>query len=380
VNFFGINSAPVNGSAFVVVLGAALIAGSSGAQAVPTNTTPGAANTVTVTANVTATGVRNVFGGGQSSTVSTSIAQWVLATTASAGIRVTAEARATNTDAYGIATSSGAATGTKVLPGAASGSAYSGATASGDRTAGTPALAIVTAWTAADASVKRSGQTTTERDGYAFVPMTAIVTAGGEKTTLGTAIGNAYVTATADATKIHGGQAAVVCSLTITATGANDTAVASTTSTVTAKPTLTMFSAATASSTAVVPPVDSVVSRSGGMCVATGTSVMTAGGRLALQGAGATSFASSATANGRLALQGAARPTASSAATAYANVTRFAESRSALVATSLTAAGIVADAIANPATPAPFNRTMRVAAESRAMRVAYENRTMRVVE
>ena len=391
MNFSRVNGAVVNGAALVAVLSSALAVGIGTAWAGATIIRP-AQSAYGITVTTQAIGVREVRG---TATVMPSVvcsAEWSIAKDAGAMIRVTAVARASYSDVTAVVASSGAANGTLIQGALSKANAASTATAKADRKAGAEAVAVSTFLSDVSTSIKRSGQSTTEREGFVSGITYITVTALGEKTMLSYAVGGATSAGTATSTHQQGGMAVVSINSLATALGASDTAYSTTYTNATAKPTHTqLVEEAKASTSCSVTVPASRVERPGAALFVTGASA-TADGRIATL-AYATGMASSmGAAAGRLALQGQAFGASTNDGHATSTATRPAAASGVVIAEVIamgtrTCMGESAylvkfsprvDAISNPAIPAPFARTMRVPAEDRAMRVPYENREMRV--
>lgn len=392
MNFFGVNGAAVNGSAIAAVLSGAFAVVGATAWAGATVIRPVEATTYTIVVSANADGTRVAQGQATATGGALCTAEWSISKDASALVRITAVARAFYSDVTGIATSSGTAIGTHIKAAETLATATATATAKGDRTAGGAAIAVCNYYTDISASVKRSGASTTEREGFVLGSTTAIVTANADKTMLSAVVGGAKSWATGTALQIHGGTAALSIACKVTALGASDTAYATTYSNATAKPTHTQViedarattaSNASVSSTIVYRPAAASVSVSLGA---------TTDARIAVLAGSTWAIASAATAQGRLALQGQSFALCENTGYGTATAIRLAfascEAQSASVATGMrvqfaSVSYVVkfdpaVDAISNPSTPAPFSRTMHVPAQDRAMRVPYENREMRV--
>lgn len=392
MNVFGLNSATLNGSTYAVVFGAALALAGASIQAAPTNTRPGATPIVSVTATVQASGVRNVLPSALASALSTGSGEGVYATTSSALGVSTGTLRATATAALALPKATNTAAGTIIRPGAATGPSTSSGTATGLLIAGHRVEHLIGVRIYADPSVKRSGQTTTERDGFAIADQVVTVTALAERLPRGYVDHTTFATATALATQIVGGNAVIECACTITALAAHDVAAAVTYSTGMANPTLYAMADAVASSGA-VGNVGSTVTQQGVCNPVVIQSAATAAERLAQRGAALYLTTAGIEAAPRLAILGEARAQLVTDITAFANAYRYAGALADLVQSTYANGtrvcmgevslliGLKARAagMANPAVPAPFERSMRVARDDRAQRVPPENRTMRVV-
>lgn len=392
MNVFGLNSATLNGSTYAVVFGAALAVAGASIQAVPTNTRPGGNLLIAVTPTVAADGLRTVRPTALAAIVSTASSDGVFATSASATGTGGATLRVTNTEALSLPKSTNSAAGTIVRPGAGVSIAYSTGTADALLIQGNRVDHIITARISVDPSVKRSGQATTEREGYAWIEPGVRIAASAERSARGFV---EYITATsaaAEPTHTIGASALIECACGITALAAHDVAACITTSTATAMPTLYAMASASASSSAVTQSGSTVQQQ--GVCELVDVrAIATAAERMAALGQVAHLAGATISATGRLAILVEAKTGFTSNAEAYANAIRAAHSALAVSldvaaigtricmgeASAIPSVDVRATAMSNPAVPAPFERSMRIPSEDRAFRLAYEDRSMRVV-
>jgi hypothetical protein len=298
---------------------------------------------------------------------------------------------ATNTDAYGIVASVATSVGTIIQPGVAAVQGTISASASADRTAGASVASPVSAFTDADPSVKRAGQSTTDRDGYARVSISATVLPAADKFSMGEASAASQSDSSATAVWVQGGAATVVCRMVIEATGANDGAFAMSTAYVTANASAVMRGEAVCSPFFDIVPFGSAQQPASAELVDV-VAIVSADSRLALIAAVDGVILSAVDADARLALRAEVDAVAESVATAFATGIRPSGAQAVIAVgmgadatricngevSAVVAAVVKPMAITNPTVPAPFERTLRVPAEDRVMRVPYENRSMKV--
>lgn len=390
MNTHGFNRAALNASASRIVAGAALFAVAFTGSADGLVTKFGEA-VASSTSSASASGVRNVLGAAQLAATSSATASGVIATNAEAICLAKSGFKASYTEAWFSASSSGEADGVITRPGEAL--AVSSFTASA-----TPLVIYGTAATGesrsggyADPSVKLSGQTTWQRDGFALFASnskfeaTPLRIAGGDAAFLGTS------SAEATPSRIAGGEARFECHSNMTALGAIEFVLFHSMSSMIAEPTVTQFGEALAAQTSTFAAIPTNT-RPGMVDVMAGNFVATADGRIAIQGEAAMHSSSGASASGRLALQGEAQSQAISDMSADPVVIKFAEAQAATTfdftahwavlrtgaATFAGHSGFTAFPITNPSVPAPPERTMQLAAEARLMELEPESRLMEV--
>jgi len=393
MNSFGLNSAALNAGVNASVLGAALLAAVGTLTAAPLRTAllPDPV-VISSGAQLDALGVRMCLGAAKTAAATALSADGVIAITSSAESRATSKMTARYTDVYATIGSSFAVDGTRVLIGAAASAGTSAMTAEGQRTAYFFTYLPAASAGSADGSVKRSGQATTDRDGYvAPINATTGFSANGLRTANGLAdMGIAGSFIPADALKTHGGRARLGVSSNLDALASTDGAFSRWGSNFTATPLHTHNAGAqlVARTTLDVPPIATTQA-----FITRVTTVIDffADGRLALRGAASPASMSRFTSAERLAQLGSAsavtqndllaapwvyRPAfADIPASGWltASGTRAASGQAVLAVT----VGFTADPIANPGTLAPASRSVRVPADPRSMRIPYENRTMR---
>ncbi|MDQ1817304.1 hypothetical protein RBA41_28760 [Massilia sp. CCM 9210] len=390
MNSFGLNSAAVNGSASRAVFGEALFSATGSLAADATRTQYGGAVATGWAAGEDAGGVRMAMGAAMVRPEFYASAEWVLATTAGAISYAVLTARAAHTEVLFTAAFGFAAGGTTIRPGVAGAAAAFTAHADPLVTIGYAATGISTLSVYAEASVKRSGQGTTERDGYASATSGLTVIATAMRTAMGVAATLASFSASTDSVKIHAGGAIMASTLGILAVGSSDGCRAEFTSSLSAQPTLTHPGQADFASGLRATAVPTVTIQGEAQLVLI-VSGCTADARLALQGAADFLLAGTLSADSRLALQGAATMAGLAHLAPAPWVYRMAEAP-AYLAGSLIADGVricmgeakasmVFGANAEPATnaavAAPSSRTMHITREIRSTRTPFERRTMR---
>ncbi|MFB9244943.1 hypothetical protein [Massilia antarctica] len=390
MNSFGINSAAVNGSASRVVPGEALFSASGALAADATRTQYGGA---VVTGRVTgkdAGALRIAMGAALVRPEFYASAEWVLATTAGATSYSALTARAAHTEVLCTATVDVTASGTIIRPGVAAGTAAFTARADPLVTIGYAATGIGTLSVYVEAGVRRNGQGTTERDGYASATSGLTATAAATRTALAVAATFASFSASTDSVKIHAGSAIMASTLGILAVGSSDGCRAEFTSSLSAQPTLIQPAQADFASglRAMATPTVTIQGEAQLVLIASGC---TADARLALQGGADFPMAGTLSADCRLALQGAAVMAGLAHLAPAPWAYRMADAP-AYLAGSLIADGVricmgqamgamVFGAYAEPATnaavAAPASRTMHIPREIRSARTPFERRTMR---
>ncbi|WP_157778893.1 hypothetical protein [Massilia violaceinigra] len=390
MNSFGLNSAAVNGSASRVVLGAALFAAGGTLTADATRTQYGGAVAMGGLAPKHAAGVRIAMGEALFRPEFYGSAEWVLATTASAVCYSAFTARAAHTEVLCSASFVFTASGTIIRPGVATATAAFVSGADPLVTIGYAATCVSTFSLYAEAGVRRNGQSTTERDGYASGASAFTVTAAALRTAMGVAATVASFNATTDSVKIHAGAATMASALTVFAAGSSDGCRAEFTSSFSAQPTLTQPGQADFAAWLVcsVTPTVTIQGAAKPVLIEFGG---VADGRLALQGACEFYSTGTLAAYSRLALQGGAilagvgqlvpMPWAYRMAEAPAYFTGYLLADGVRIcmgeATASLSFGAHAEPATNAAVAAPPNRTMLLPREIRSARISTELRTMR---
>lgn len=393
MNSFGLNSSALNAGVANFVLGAALMSAGGSLAATATRTTYVEPVAIATTLNIQADGLRTAKASVEPVVIKLdAFADAVIPVSASAKANLVAQFSATYNDAYSPAKLTATAAATKIQGAAANAPSTLSVTVGAVRSAmlestGRASLAVF-----ADASVKRAGKTTFEHDAWpAPVTSTVRFTADGVRTALAQAVGTGSLdVAVGEATKIHGASAAMLSTLSIYAVPASDVAHAAMSSRFTGVASHINAAKASATSTLSV----SATARAGIPArvapVAT-TFDFSASARLAERGAADLRINFGTLAICRLAEQGKATaastfateaaPWTYRACSAQGDLAGFATAQATRIclaaATSTTTIRLTAAAIANPSTPAPASRSMRVQAESRLMRIPFENRTMR---
>lgn len=394
MNSFGLNSAALNAGVANYVLGAALLVAAGSINATPTRTTYADQIAVATTAQITANPLRTANGiAVPVQTVFSPYADGVIAITASAAGEASSGLSARYTDAYAPAAWSGSATGQIIRPGTGSTSFSLSASVLAVRIAMLEATSVASAGGSyADASVRRSGQGTTERDGY-VKPFGTVAgfTAGGVRTALAVAsIEGAGDLVAADSIKSHGGRATVSAKMTVSALPASDVAYSPLIATFTARARHTHAARASIAVKLGTSAIPQLGTQGRAQPVET-VSDFIADGRLAHRSTADLGARLSIVANCRLAEQGRGTSYASFGTDAAPWIYRAASASTDLAgafsaigtrtcfgaATAESEIGLTAIGIANPATPAPSSRTMRIQASSRLMSIPYQNRTMR---
>lgn len=390
MNSFGLNSAAVNGTASRVVLGAASFAAGGTLTADATRTQYGGAAAIGGLAPKDAAGVRTAMGEALFRPEFYASAEWVLATTAGAVSYAIFTARAAHTEVLWSATFVSNAKGAIIRPGAAIATAAFVPSADPLVTIGYAATCQSTFSLYAEAGVRRSGQSTTERDGHASGASTFTLTAAAVRTAMGVAATVASFNATTDSLKIHAGAATMASALVVFAAGSSDGCRAEFTSAFSALPTLTQPGQAdfVARLICSATPTVTIQGAAEPLLIEFGC---VADGRLALQGAGEFASTGVLSADSRLALQGRATMVGLAHLAPVPGVYRMAEA-SANLTSSLVADGVrirmgqataalsfvaSAEPVTNAAIPAPVSRTAYVPRSIRSARIPSELRTMR---
>lgn len=204
MSFYGLNRAAINAGVASFVAGAALLAASSTVEASATRVVLPEAP-ITCSSNVAVTGDRNCFGSVGFVTEGTGSAFPALLQLQFADIHITSGLKATYTNVWAHQTSVLEADGFITRPGAGNATGHFEASALPLVDVGFASNLVVTSSASADASVKRNGQTTVERDGYAKQVIQSSFTVEGLKTALGYAFPSVSSDCNAVPTKIHGG-------------------------------------------------------------------------------------------------------------------------------------------------------------------------------
>lgn len=223
MGFYTLNRAAINAGVVSFVAGAAMLVSSSTVEANATRMVFPEASVV-LGSNVQATGTRNVLGGAGFVTEVGVSAFPALLQLEYADIHSSSAFKATYTEAWLNHSSQFDSNGTIIRPG-------SGVMSSVLATAAEPLVNVgffstiyCTSFASADASVKRNGQSTTERDGYAIQGIISNFVADGLRTALPHAPWTVSSSLIADAIKTHGGAADMVGKLTISAIASTDRA------------------------------------------------------------------------------------------------------------------------------------------------------------
>lgn len=386
----GINSAALNGSAVRMIAGAALMAVLTSVTALPTCTQYAGAQSTVVSA-LSATAVRLAMAQAAITVQSDGKAEWVIATGAAAAISGTSSLRAQYTDVLSASTLAVSAAGTIIRPGAATAVSLFGLTAAPSVTVGYASNINVTSSGFADASVKLSGQSAWQRDGYSTITVNSSIAGNGLRTAMAAAAPTVTSTAGANAVLTQGGAASIEVKFTTLAVGSTDFAICNIVSTMTAAPTVTQFGGAN-----VVGKFDVTATatntQQGATDVAQINLSVTAAPRLALLGAAAVNASSAMQADARLGILATA-PISCTGSLQAAGVTFRPGSALFAVSSDMTAryqilkfgeaaiavhSALFADPITNPTVPAPAERTAYVAADDRSMAVMGESRLMEV--
>ena len=238
MSFYGFNRAAINAGVASFVAGAALLAASSTVEASATRIALPEASVI-CSSNVAVTGVRNCFGSVSFVTEVTGSAFPALLQLQFADIYITSSLKATYTNAWAHQTSVLEADGFITRPGAGDATGHFEASAVPLVDVGFASNLVVTSSASADASVKRNGQTTVERDGYAKQVSQSSFTADGLKTALGYADTLVSSECSAIPTKIHGGSVEFANLFTVSVVASTDMAISKAVSDFTADSLLT---------------------------------------------------------------------------------------------------------------------------------------------
>lgn len=245
MSFYGLNRAAINAGVASFVAGAALLAASSTVEASATRVVLPEASVI-CSSNVAVTGVRNCSGSVGFVTEVTGSAFPALLQLQFADIHITSGLKATYTNAWARQTSLLGATGFITRPGASSAIGHFEASAVPLVDVGFASNLVSTSFATADASVKRNGQTTVERDGYAKQAIQSSFYVNGLKTALGYAYPSVSSDCNAVPTKIHGGAVEFTNSFAVSVVASTDMAISKTVSTFSADGLLTQSGQATA--------------------------------------------------------------------------------------------------------------------------------------
>ena len=221
MGFYTLNRVAINAGVASFIAGAALLASTSTVEASATRVVLPEASAV-LTSNAQAAATRRIFGvagfvGGLTGSAFPALLQLQ-----SADIHSSGSFRATYTEAWANQFSQLESTGTITRPGSGVALSVLSVTAVPLADVGFASTILCTSWAAADASVKRSGQSTTERDGYARQAFSSLLVADGLRTALARSSWGAASSLIADATKTHGGAADLAGKLTITVIASTD--------------------------------------------------------------------------------------------------------------------------------------------------------------
>ena len=245
MSFYGLNRAAINAGVASFVAGAALLAATSTVEASATRVVLPEASVI-CNSNVAVTGVRNCFGSAGFVTEATGSAFPALLQLQFADIHITSSLKATYTNAWAHQTSILEADGFITRPGASNAIGHFEASAVPLVDVGFASNLVVTSSASADASVKRNGQTTVERDGYAKQVIQSAFTVEGLKTALGYANTSVSSECSAVPIKIHGGSVEFANLFTVSVVASTDMAISKAISVFTADSLLTQSGQAAA--------------------------------------------------------------------------------------------------------------------------------------
>lgn len=402
MSFYSLNRAALNAGVSGIVFGAALLVSSGALSGEATRYVLPDAAFVASTAlsadgrlalqgqadaqlngTVTATGVRTTPGDGGFIASSTCTAFPALLQLQSANIVVASALRATYTDAWAISLGSVSADGFITQPGTGVSAAVSTLWADPVATVGFSSNIVVASSASADASVKLSGQSTWQRDGYAgAVRSVSTLSADALRTGTGAALMSSTSTATCSGIKTHGGAAHMDGVFSVSVIASTDAALITSYSYGVATGLVTQFGTAAypclwateATPTLTTFGAADVTASSGGTSTArlaelgladiAATWSTSADSRTALQGAALINLASNATASATKTVFSGAVVVANSDTTAQWSVLRMAQSN--IEALSF----LTAVPYTNAEAPDPERRTMRRPGITRQMRRA----------
>ena len=223
MSFYSLNRAAINAGVSSIIAGAALLVSTSTVEASATRVVLPESSAALVS-NAQAIGTRIVLGGGGFVTALSTSAFPALLQLQSADIYSSGSLKATYTDAWASQAFQLDATATVIRPGVATCVGLLAASAVPLVDVGFASNIVGFSEATADASVTRSGQSTTERDGYANQHIYSSLVGSGLRTALQFAnpIGNSSFEAVP--TKIHGGEAFLSGVLNISAIASTDSA------------------------------------------------------------------------------------------------------------------------------------------------------------
>lgn len=369
MGFYTLNRAAINAGVAGFIAGAAMLVSSSTVEASATRVVLPEAS-VALVSNAQATGTRIVLAGGGFVTELHSSAFPALLQLQYANIHSSGALKATYTEAWSSQSSQLDGTSTVTRPGSGVMASVLAISAEPLVDVGFTSNILCASWATADASVKRNGQSTTERDGYATQVFTSGLVANGLRTALAYAPWSVSSSLVAEATKSHGGAADLVGKLTISAVASTDRAQSDFLSDMTAVPTHIHAGEALGVSGGSV-YADPVAIIPGSAQEMAGAIEVTAAGRLALLCQADLVGSSVLVAEGTRVHLGYSTSVALSDASAQWAL--LIDGEAVVVASS----GMTALPYTNAESPDPESRTMRRVAVDRVMRRPFVNRVMR---
>ena len=370
MSLYGFNRSTLNGAVSGIITGAALVTAVSGFVVDGTRVVlPD--TTVNATSTTVATSLRTAQGDGGFISTSAGTAWPALLQLQTADIVVTSQLHATPTDAWALSACSLAGEGFITQPGGGVAITLSEGIVTPLVTAGFASNIGVVSLTSADASVKRTGQSTIDRDGYTqALAGVGVLTAYALKTAMGYA--NMVVTSSAntDSVKIHGGNAVIAGELIVQAVASTDSARTVITSGLTAVGLLTQHSSVEAVFTGFLEAGPTLTTYAEPV-IATGQSTLTAAGRKALLGQSNLLGETTASASGTRVLLGTSTIVGATTGSALWTILVAGQ------ASSTFSSGMTAFGFTNAEAPDPSERTMYRPFVDRTMYRPFNDRDMR---
>lgn len=369
MSFYSLNRAAINAGVSSVIAGAALLVSTSAVEASATRVVL-PESSAALGSNAQATGTRIVLGGGGFVTALSTSAFPALLQLQSADIYSSGSLKATYTDAWASQAFQLDATATVIRPGVAACVGLLSASAVPLVDVGFASNIVGFSEATADASVKRSGQSTTERDGYAKQTIYSGLVGSGLRTALQFANPVGHSTFEVVPTKIHGGEAFLPGVLSITAIASTDSAKAVFYSDMTALGVHTQAGYALAEVSMEV-SADPTPIRAGSAEISISNGFLLVDGRLAELAEAAVVATSSCVASGTIIKLGGANSLVESFGSADWII--LVDGYAAIEAQSL----VTASAFTNAEAPDPVGRTMYRPFVDKVMRRPFVDRVMR---
>lgn len=373
MNFFGINSASLNGSAVRIISGAAVFAVISSCSAIGTRTHLPDPVIIGASANFSSNAVRNVLPSAAFSVKSTCTANGDILTLVEARVSAKATFNASNTEAHFLSKSSSLSDSVVIRGANALSVCKSSLTANPTVIAGFSGVFSVLSSLTAEPGIKLSGATAWLYDGAARdSSIKAVFTASPLRTAQCYANLEAKSSLSCDSIKTHGASATFAISALVAASASTDFAVFSPKCDMRADASLTSNAVADISQSAIFCAEPNRITYASAEPISM-TADFQADMRFGIQASAIFNQSSSVIADASRVKNGYLTPIVTNCVI-YATAERLVMSGGTCFASST----FYAFPIINPLSLAPDNRRMAVSQDNRLMRMTGENRTMKV--